>query len=124
VAGPIINTQPQPSTVEAPGAANFSGVATTSGGALLYQWQLNSGSGWGNVPASAPYTGTTTATLSINPTSTALSGNLYRFAATDDNGTRESASALLTVIDPGSTTGADGSWSNRVKRFFVAFRHR
>lgn len=86
-AGPTIDTQPQPVTVYEGEAANFSISATTSGGTLHYQWKQNGG----NV-------GTDSSSLSISPTALSDNGTSITCDVSDDNGTRSSSAALLTVI--------------------------
>ncbi len=65
-------------TVTAPNSASFSVSAT--GTAITYQWQYstNSGSSWNNIPGGSPYSGSTSSTLTINPSATSMSGYLYR----------------------------------------------
>lgn len=99
-AGPTINTQPSNQTVTSPATATFTVVATTSGGALSYQWQrsTNGGGAWSNVT-----TGTGGTTSSYTTPATSVSGgsannaDQYRCAVTDSNGTTNSSGATLTV---------------------------
>ncbi len=58
------------------GSATFSVVA--AGTNLAYQWQVNSGSGFVNVTDNAPYSGTTTPTLTINNLNLSMNGYLIR----------------------------------------------
>lgn len=95
--GPTITDQPDDVTVTDGDAASFTVAATASAGSLTYQWQIDSGSGFGNVSNGGVYSGATSATLSIDPAALALDGNLYRCNVSDSNGTVASASALLTV---------------------------
>lgn len=76
-------------------------VAASGSTGLTYQWQVsaNGGSTYNNIANAAPYSGVTTATLTINIPSLGLSGNRYRVIV---NGTAAcaaviSGSALLTV---------------------------
>ncbi|RYE20003.1 MAG: hypothetical protein EOP51_18770, partial [Sphingobacteriales bacterium] len=75
VHGAAITGQPTSATVNAPIAASFT---VTASGSSTYQWQIFDGVNWVNVPATAPYSGTTTATLNITPTDISLSDNEYR----------------------------------------------
>ncbi|RYE17241.1 MAG: hypothetical protein EOP51_24260, partial [Sphingobacteriales bacterium] len=75
-AQPVITTQPTSVVVNAPIAATFTVVAT--GTITGYQWEIFNGVSWENVPAAAPYAGTTTATLTVSPTDVSLSDNEYR----------------------------------------------
>lgn len=89
--GPTINTQPTNQSVTAPGTATFTVAATTSGGALSYQWQRNATNISG--ATSASYV-TPTTTVSGG---TANNGDAYRCNVTDSNGTTTSSAATLTV---------------------------
>lgn len=90
-ASPTINTQPSAQTVTAPATATFTVTATTSGGALSYQWQRNTVAIAGATAAS--YT-TPATTVSGG---TANNGDAYRVLVTDTNGTTTSSAATLTV---------------------------
>jgi hypothetical protein len=59
---------------------SITGSGTGTGSS--YQWEMstNNGSTWGNVPNAAPYSGTTSATLSISGITIAMSNYLYRLA--------------------------------------------
>ncbi|MBL0145605.1 MAG: M36 family metallopeptidase [Chitinophagaceae bacterium] len=76
---PLVATQPSPITVCSGSAATFS-ITATGAGPLTYQWQVAaSATGpWANITAGAPYSGETTATLTINPASALLNNNWYR----------------------------------------------
>lgn len=100
-----VNTLPavagQPSTqVVCPGAtATFSITGTGTG--IGYQWQVNTGTGFNNIPGSAPNTGANTPTLSIANISLSMNNYQYRCVV---KGTCTpdaiSAAALLTVLNP------------------------
>jgi hypothetical protein len=92
--GPTIDTHPSNATVTAPATANFTVAATTSGGTLTYQWQVDTGGGWGNVSTG---TGGATNSYTTAATSTADNGDQYRCVVTDDNGSTNSNAATLTV---------------------------
>ena len=118
---PTINTQPQPASVVEGETAQFTVSATTSGGTLLYQWQVQAlGAGaWGNVS-----TGSGGTTNTYTTAATTISGgnanntDLFRVNVTDDNGTTTSGTALLTVTEPAS--GSTSNWSLRIRRFITA----
>lgn len=61
---PVIVDQPM-ALAFCPGEALVLGVAVAGSG-LAFQWQLDSGSGFGNITPSAAYTGTQTDTLTLN----------------------------------------------------------
>ena len=94
--GPAITAQPANQTFCAVGNTSFS---ITSATATSFQWQLSTDGGatYNNVPAAAPYSGTTTATLNITGATGALNGNRYRCIASTQCGSTTSNSALLTV---------------------------
>ena len=58
------------------GSATFSAAATGTG--LVWQWQVNSGSGFVNVTDNATYSGTTTPTLTVNNLDLSMNGYLIR----------------------------------------------
>jgi len=73
---PVITVQPIPATICAGNNTSF--AVTATGTALTYQWQVNSGSGWGNVSNGGIYTGATAATLNLTAATTAVNGYQYR----------------------------------------------
>lgn len=98
---PSITTQPADKIVTQGTSTSFSvGACGTS---LAYQWQLstNGGTAWSNLSNVAPYSGATSATLSISSTPVTLSGNRYRCIVSGlCPSTVTSGSALLTVNPP------------------------
>ncbi len=94
-AGPLINTEPSDATVYQGETAQFSVSATTSGGSLSYQWQVDTGGGFSNVSSGS---GGTTDTYTTPACVVADSGDLYRCQVTDSNGTTNTISAELTVL--------------------------
>lgn len=77
-----INVSPSislhPSNILACETANTSFNVGASGSGLAYQWQVDEGAGFINVPAGLPYSGHTTASLSINGVSTVMNGYIYQ----------------------------------------------
>lgn len=71
-----VTTQPAGSNGCTGGSASFTVVAAGSNPA--YQWQLNTGSGFGNVPVSAQYSGGNTATLVVSGITAGMNGYQYR----------------------------------------------
>lgn len=71
-----VTTQPANTNGCTGGNATFTVVAT--GTAPTYQWQVNTGSGFVNVPAAAPYSGGTTNTLTISGITAGMAGYQYR----------------------------------------------
>lgn len=91
IAGPTINTQPVQTVAFAGNTATFTVAATTSGGALSYQWTKN-GSNVGTNSSSF----TTPTLLNTDHLS------IYRVGVTDSNGTTNSVSVYLLVIPTGT----------------------
>jgi hypothetical protein len=91
--------------ITAPAAVNFDTVATVSpvGGALTYQWQVDTGGGFGNVTDGATggggnYAGATSTQLVIDD-STGLDTYQYRVVVSVTGGTDVTSDALtLTVV--------------------------
>jgi len=76
---PKVTTNPSNTTVCSGSAASFTVAGTGTG--LTYQWQVSTtgcAGPWTNLVNGAPYSGVTTATLNINPTSGAMNGYGYR----------------------------------------------
>ncbi len=71
-----ISSQPSNSIACEGSVASFS--LTGSGTGLTYQWQVDAGSGFVNVPSGLPYSGETTANLSITGVTSAFDGYLYQ----------------------------------------------
>jgi hypothetical protein len=89
-----ISSNPTPQTVCEATTTSFTVAASGSG--LTYQWQVSTdgGANYTNVPAAAPYSGTTTPTLTITNVPPVLNGNRYR------------AVVSAGVCAPGTSTGA------------------
>ena len=120
-AGPTIDTQPQAGTAVVNettlASLAFVIVATTSGGTLLYDWELETSVGGGvyaNIAngSGATWTGQAAATVTGIFTAATLSGRRVRCNVTDDNGTVTSTAVTLTVytgpvlVQPGVTNGS------------------
>ena len=76
---PTVTTHPASRTNCAGTSATFTVVGT--GTALTYQWQVSTtgpGGPWVNLTNIAPYSGVTTATLTVNPVTVAMNGYIYR----------------------------------------------
>ena len=99
-------TNPGAVTVVTGSDAVFS--VTASGNVTGYQWMVSSdgGDNFTNVVDDAVYSGSNTATLTINQTPDTLNENLYMVVITGETpcGTFESTAALLTVGDTGIQT--------------------
>ena len=92
-----ISAQPTNKSVCAPDATSFSVTAT--GTNIMYQWQVSINNGpFVNLTNTAPYSGVTTATLNIAPTSVDMSGYRYRvFVSNTTCGGINSNTVTLTV---------------------------
>ncbi|MGB7219150.1 MAG: immunoglobulin domain-containing protein [Vicinamibacterales bacterium] len=105
-AAPAITTQPTSQTVTAGANTSFT-VAASGSPAPTYQWQLSTdgGASWTNLTNAAPYSGVTTATLTVTSATAGLTGAQYRAVATNSGGTATSNAATLTVnVAPAITT--------------------
>ena len=94
---PVISVQPPPSvTVCAPNPTSI--TLTATGVSITYQWQesTNGGTTWSNIANAAPYSGVTTATLTINPTAASMNGYQYRCLTNNSCG---SATSNVTVLN-------------------------
>lgn len=74
---PVTVTQ-NPTNVTVCDGGNASFTAGGSGSGVLYQWQVNTGSGFVNVTNGGVYSGATSATLNITGATVSMSGYLYR----------------------------------------------
>jgi hypothetical protein len=102
---PVVNTQPVNSTICNGYNSSFS--ITAGGASITYQWQLstNGGSSWSNQGNGAPYSGMTTATMSINAATAGMNGYRYRCVVSGSClPAAISSDALLTVDSPPSIT--------------------
>ncbi len=97
---PAVVTQPTNTSVCAGTTATF--TATGTGAGATYQWQVSptgAGGPWSNLANAAPYSGVTTTTLTIAPTTQAMNGYAYRLVV---SGTcppsANSNAAILTII--------------------------
>lgn len=103
-----ITGQPANSTICENANTSFSVTAT---GATSYQWQVNTGSGFTNLSNSAPYSGVTTATLTITGATAGLSGYQYRCVLGSCGGSLNSNAATLNISVPVSITTQPASAS-------------
>jgi Immunoglobulin I-set domain len=96
-----ITQQPTPQSVCAGTNTTFTVAISGTG---TYQWQVNTGSGFANVSNIAPYSGATTATLSVNSASVGLSGFQYRCVLASGCASINTNAVTLTVNQAGSPT--------------------
>lgn len=103
---PAIILQPVPDAVMAPGAANFTVVAYGVP-VPTYQWQRKpaASSTWAKLAKSAIYANVTTASLTVNTTTLAMSGDQFECVVKNSLGSVTSVAANLTVTpSPASIT--------------------
>ncbi len=92
---PIITSDPVSTTVCSGSPATFSVTASNATG---YQWQVDNGTGFVNVPNNAPYSGITTTMLTITGAPATFNGYKYRAVTTGScTPAATSNSATLTV---------------------------
>jgi len=114
---PSISGQPANTAVCAGNTATFN--VTAGGGSLTYQWQesTDGGANYNNLANGAPYSGVTTATLSISPTTLAMNNYMYRVivngacapAATSSGGTLTVGTAMSITSQPSNSTVCAGT---------------
>jgi hypothetical protein len=95
---PAFTTQPTNQSVITGANASFT-VAASGNPAPTFVWQLstNGGATWNPVPNVSPYSGVTSATLTITGAPLALNSNQYRAVATNTIASANSSAATLTV---------------------------
>ncbi|MEO7484270.1 MAG: M36 family metallopeptidase [Ferruginibacter sp.] len=119
--GPTISTQPVNVSVCTGTNTSFT-VAASGATNLTYQWQIstNGGVNWNGLSNSAPYSGVTTATLTITGVTAGLNNNRYRVVLNSGciaPTTVNSTGAILTIAtstpnitsQPANTTVCSGS---------------
>ncbi|MCB9064973.1 MAG: HYR domain-containing protein [Chitinophagales bacterium] len=93
-----IITQPASTNICKESNATFS--VATSGTITIYQWQINTGSGWTDITNNSTYSGATTGTLSIAAAPLSMNGYQYRvFLKGTCILTATSSAATLTLLD-------------------------
>ena len=105
ISPPVFITQPSDATVSALASVTF--TAEAAGNPVpTYQWQVNKGNGWADIPEAK------NSSYTISTTSGNMSGWRYRCIAANNEGSEESSAAMLTVnrltpivTDPTATSG-------------------
>ena len=95
---PSITTQPSNQKIWQ-GANGTFAVRASGTSTLTYQWQVstNHGASWSNLADAAPYSGTTTATLTLTMAPADLNGYQYRAVVTNSLDQVTSSAATVTV---------------------------
>lgn len=93
-----ITTHPVNTTVCTGTPGTMTVMADPSGLNISYQWQVNTGSGFGNISNGSTYAGTATSTLTFSNPALSMNGYIYRCLVTDECGNVfTSNQATLTV---------------------------
>ena len=94
-----ISAQPADRTVTSPTGTTFTITAANTTG---YQWQYYNGAAWTNLANAAPYSGVTTATLTIASTTAVMDGTNYRCVLSATSPCTALNSAVATLyVNPG-----------------------
>jgi subtilisin-like proprotein convertase family protein len=104
---PVINQQPVDVTTCAGSSVSYTTVGSATGG-VTYQWQVSTtgiGGTYTNLANGAPYSGVTTSTLTINPTTVAMNGNYYRAVVTGTCAPNATSNPAGLFVAAGSTPG-------------------
>ena len=92
----------QPTNASSYPSATVHFSVTDTGVGDTYQWQLNSGSGFADLTATAPYSGVTTAMLTIAGVTSAMSSYSYRCVVSGASPCVDTSDAgILTVVTTG-----------------------
>ncbi|MFT3704853.1 MAG: YDG domain-containing protein [Agriterribacter sp.] len=91
---PVISTNPSNKSICSGANTTFTAAASNS---PTYQWQVDAGAGFNNISNGAPYSGATSATLTITGATAGLNGYQYRCVATNASGSATTTAATLTV---------------------------
>lgn len=108
ITAPVVTTQPAGQTAVIPNTASFS-VSTNS--ASMFQWQVNTGSGWANVTTGS---GANTSTYTTPSTTAAMHGYLYRCNISNSCGSTSSSTANLTLSNgaPSNAQALNGCFTD------------
>jgi hypothetical protein len=112
---PLIMQEPVNAVICAGSDTSFMIMAT--GPSLTYQWQVDQGSGFTNLSNGAPYSGVTTAMLSITAGTGSLNNYYYRCIVSNGCAPDDTSSAALLkvntahsiVMDPADLTICEGA---------------
>lgn len=100
ICGPVITTQPAASPVCANNSLTIP-IAATSDLPVTYQWEINTGSGWVNLPPGSPYSVSASGNLNINPVTVAMDGYQYRVTLSNGCDVSTLSNATTLSVKPG-----------------------
>lgn len=113
-AKPVITTEPLDRVICVNGTTTFNVVAAGQP-TLTYQWQVDTGSGFGNISNGGAYSGATSATLTvnINGLGSSFNGNIYRVivgtTGTQCTGNTDTSFAVSLTVDGPTTAITTGA---------------
>jgi hypothetical protein len=115
-----ITTQPGNAGSCLGGTATFTVAAQGTG--LVYQWQINTGSGWVDISNNPTYNGATTATLTVSNVTSGMAGHQFRCvlsnsctpSLTSSSGSLQIGTASSITSQPQSFTACDGGTASFV----------
>jgi|GEM_PF-2387028 len=100
---PVITSSPsnQSACAGTTASVSFTVGATTPAGTLSYQWQVLNGTVWTDLSSTSPYSGVTSATITITSPNTALNTKQYRAVVSTSGCTSVTSNpAFLAVSSP------------------------
>ncbi len=104
---PTINQQPVDQSACVGNSVSYTCVGAATGG-VTYQWQISTtgiGGAYTNLANGAPYSGVTTTTLTVNPTTVGMNGYYYRCIVTGTCAPNATSNPARLSVAAGSTAG-------------------
>ena len=92
-----IIAQPSNDTVYTGSIATYS--ITDSNTTSTYKWQLDTGAGFVDIPSISPYSGITTKTLTINPTTSLMNNYRYRCLVLNSCNCNDTSNSAILVVN-------------------------
>ncbi len=109
---PAITADPVNKTIYAGGSTSFSVSAIGTGPGYLWQVTANGGLSWSNLTNVTPYSGVTSATLTVNPASTGMNGYLYHCIVSGTCTPIVTSNSAQLAVTQAAITTTPGSVSN------------
>jgi extracellular elastinolytic metalloproteinase len=94
-----------PTSVSSCTGSNASFTVVASGTPVTYQWQVNTGSGFANIPAGAPYSGINAATLTITGVTAGM--DTYQYRCVISNGCTAAINSNAATLSVGATAAVN-----------------